>query len=39
MFTLTCPAGTYAADSLLALAWEVLKHRAWHFSRGDGFVD
>jgi hypothetical protein len=32
-------AGTYEADSLLGLFIEVLKHRFWHWRRGEGWVD
>ena len=24
---------------LLRTIWEVLKHRAWHWQRGDGWID
>ena len=30
---------TGARFPLLRLLWEVLKHRAWHWSRGDGWRD
>lgn len=32
-------AGEYEAPTLLSLLWAVLKHRFWHFRRGDGWVD
>jgi hypothetical protein len=38
-YTLTVPEGRYEADSLWALWWEVLRHRAWHWWRGDGWRD
>lgn len=38
-YTLHTGAGDYAADTLLALAWAVLRHRVWHWRRGDGWVD
>lgn len=40
-FRLDVPAGApeEEADSLLALFCEVLKHRLWHWRRGDGWVD
>lgn len=31
--------GCYHADHLIGLLWEILKHRAWHFCRGDGWID
>lgn len=40
---LQVPAGTYEVTGsrfpLVRLAVEVLKHRAWHFLRGEGFRD
>lgn len=40
---LQVPAGTYEVTGsrypLARLALEVLKHRAWHFIRGEGFRD
>jgi hypothetical protein len=38
-YRLKTPGGTYAADTLAALALEVLRHRLWHWRRGDGFRD
>jgi len=38
-FRLDVPAGAYEADSILSLFWEVIKHRLWHWRRGDGWVD
>ncbi len=32
-------AGAYDADTLPGLLWGVLKHRTWHFCRGEGWVD
>jgi hypothetical protein len=34
-----CPAGFCEAPTFLGLIWEVLKHRAWHLKRGDGWTD
>jgi len=38
-YRLVTPMGSYEADSFLSLLWEVLKHRFWHWRRGDGWVD
>ena len=32
-------AGNYAEDSLIKLIWIVLKHRATHFLKGEGWRD
>jgi len=32
-------AGQYEADSLRSLLLEVVRHRLWHFRRGDGWID
>ena len=32
-------AGSYEADSVLLLVVEVVRHRFWHWKRGDGWVD
>jgi hypothetical protein len=32
-------AGNYAEDSLIKLIWIVLKHRADHFFKGEGWRD
>ena len=32
-------AGNYAEDSLIKLIWTVLKHRAEHFLKGEGWRD
>jgi len=29
----------YYANSLVSLLWTILKHRWWHFRRGDGWQD
>lgn len=34
-----CDAGRYEAESLWRLALEILRHRWWHWRRGDGWVD
>ena len=34
-----CPAGEYYNTSLLGLCWDIITHRAWHWRRGDGWVD
>ena len=31
--------GSYAEDSLIKLIWIVLKHRAEHFLKGEGWHD
>ena len=31
--------GSYAEDSLIKLIWIVLKHRAIHFLKGEGWHD
>ena len=31
--------GSYAEDSLINLIWIVLKHRATHFLKGEGWHD
>ena len=31
--------GTYLADSLWGLFREIMKHRVWHWKRGDGWTD
>ena len=31
--------GTYFADTLWGLFVEIVKHRAWHLKRGDGWTD
>ena len=31
--------GTYEADTLIGLLYEVLKHRLHHLYNGDGFID
>ena len=31
--------GSYEADSLWSLLLEVLRHRFWHWRRGDGWRD
>ena len=33
------PAGTYEADSLIGLVWEVLKHRMWHLIKHNRWMD
>lgn len=38
-YVLRTSGGDYAADSIAALLLEVLRHRAWHWRRGDGWVD
>ena len=32
-------AGVYFGDSIWELIKEIIKHRTWHFKRGDGWVD
>ena len=31
--------GSYFGDTLLELFKEIMKHRVWHFKRGDGWRD
>jgi hypothetical protein len=38
-YVLTVPEGAYAAPSLGSLIWLVLRHRCWHWWRGEGWVD
>jgi hypothetical protein len=38
-YRLVVSAGEYYADTLPRLVVEVLRHRAWHLFRGDGWVD
>lgn len=38
-FQLMTPDGDYYAGSLCGLLVQVLKHRLWHFLRGEGFRD
>jgi hypothetical protein len=38
-YTLLVKEGSYAADSLTRLIWIVLKHRAEHFLKGEGWRD
>lgn len=38
-YVLKVAAGTYEAETLPALLWQVLRHRLWHFRRGEGWRD
>lgn len=38
-YRMECDAGYYMANSFLGLGWAILKHRLWHWSHGDGFID
>jgi hypothetical protein len=38
-YTLVVKAGSYEAESLPRLLWEVFCHRLWHWWRGDGWID
>ncbi len=38
-YRLDTGAGSYESDSILLLVLEVLRHRLWHFTAGDGWVD
>lgn len=38
-YVLKVEAGTYEAETLPALLWQLLKHRFRHFSRGEGWRD
>ena len=33
------PNGSYFANSLWILFIEIIKHRYWHWKRGDGWMD
>lgn len=39
LWSYTCPEGEYTHPRLLGLVWAILEHRAWHWRRGDGWVD
>lgn len=34
-----CPAGAYSETSLISLIALIVRHRFWHFCRGDGWRD
>jgi hypothetical protein len=38
-FVLNVESGIYEADSLFSLMMEVIRHRLWHWRRGDGWID
>ena len=38
-YKMECDSGYYVANSFWALGWLILKHRLWHWSRGDGWID
>jgi hypothetical protein len=38
-YLLVAGAGVYEAGTLPGLLWAVLRHRLWHWWRGDGWVD
>ena len=38
-FKLICSAGSYEAESLSSLIWEVLKHRFWHLRTHGKWMD
>ena len=38
-YTLLVENGTYYANSILGLLWDVLTHRFEHLMRGDGWMD
>ena len=38
-YKLITPGGTYYADSLLVLFFEVIKHRFWHLVRHGRWMD
>jgi len=31
--------GSYEAPTLLGIIWSVIKHRAWHWRKGEGWRD
>ena len=39
MMKLIVDAGSYEAPSLAGILWIVVKHRMWHFMRGEGWRD
>jgi hypothetical protein len=38
-YRLIVSTGEYQAETVLQLVIEVLRHRAWHLFRGEGWVD
>lgn len=38
-YVLRVDAGEYRSNSVIGLLAEVLKHRFWHWKRGDGWID
>ncbi len=39
MYQLKVEAGTYESNYLVGILWEVLKHRFYHFTHGEGWRD
>lgn len=38
-YQLKVPAGTYEADNIFFLLWEIVKHRLWHLLKDRRWVD
>lgn len=38
-YRMDCSAGSYEAESFIALGWLILTHRLQHFFKGHGFID
>ena len=38
-YTLLVEGGTYYANSMIGLFWEMITHRFKHLMRGDGWMD
>lgn len=38
-YRMTCPAGTYSANSWIGLGWAVLRHRLWHLWHHKTWMD
>ena len=38
-YQLIVPTGTYSADNIFGLMWEMTKHRFWHWRKGHGWMD
>ena len=38
-YKLKVPAGTYEADNIFVLLWEIFKHRCWHLFKHLRWID
>ena len=38
-YTLKVPVGTYEADNIFSLLWEIVKHRVWHLLKHRRWMD